>query len=185
MENFDQIFTLFAKEEGIHLNFDILETGLPNIIVLVGILVYIGKDLLGSQLEERQQNIIRNVEESEAKLYEANTRLNEAQKQLNQAEVIFEEIKKETLNTKKMLLKADSSKANQDLAICFNRAITTLLSREQQVFSEVKEQIIKLTLKNALLVVFKEKVAFHGGEEAYQNHIINCKIWRISDLRQI
>jgi hypothetical protein len=44
MENFDQIFTLLANHEGIGLNLDILETGLLNIIALVGILIYTGRD---------------------------------------------------------------------------------------------------------------------------------------------
>jgi len=48
MENFDQIFTLLAEEEGIGLNLDILETGVLNIIALVAILVYTGRDFLGS-----------------------------------------------------------------------------------------------------------------------------------------
>ena len=37
MENFDQIFTLVAENEGITLNLDILETGVINIIALIGI----------------------------------------------------------------------------------------------------------------------------------------------------
>ena len=37
MENFDQTFILLAQSEGISLNFDILESGLLNIIALVGI----------------------------------------------------------------------------------------------------------------------------------------------------
>jgi hypothetical protein len=36
MENFDQIFTLLAEHEGISLNTDILETGLINILALLG-----------------------------------------------------------------------------------------------------------------------------------------------------
>jgi hypothetical protein len=43
MENFDQIFTLLAEDEGIGLNLDILETGVINIIALVGILIYTGR----------------------------------------------------------------------------------------------------------------------------------------------
>ena len=52
MENFDQIFTLLAEEEGISLNTDILETGLINILALLAILIYTGRDFLGSLLEE-------------------------------------------------------------------------------------------------------------------------------------
>jgi F-type H+-transporting ATPase subunit b len=59
MENFDQIFTLLAEEEGIGLNLDILETGLLNILALVGILIFAGKDFLGSVLEERKTTIVK------------------------------------------------------------------------------------------------------------------------------
>ena len=48
MENFNQIFTLVAGGGNIGLNLDILETGLINVLILVGILVYTGKDFLGS-----------------------------------------------------------------------------------------------------------------------------------------
>ena len=150
MENFDQIFTLLAVEEGISLNTDIFETGVLNILVLIGIIVYVGRDFLGSSLEQRQQEIIQSVQDAEERLTEANTRLGEAQKQLTQAQVIISEIRQETINTKKVLLDSDSTQANQELATRFGRALATLRSREQQVFSEVKQQIISLALKNVL-----------------------------------
>ena len=65
MENFDQIFTLVAEHEGIGLNLDILETGLINILALLAILVYTGKDFLGSALEERKTNIVNGVQDAE------------------------------------------------------------------------------------------------------------------------
>ena len=65
MENFDQIFTLIAEEEGISFNPDILGSGLFNILVLAGILVYTGKDFLGSILEERKSTIVQNVPKME------------------------------------------------------------------------------------------------------------------------
>ena len=93
MENFDQIFTLLAQNDGISLNLDILETGVLNIITLVVILIYVGRDFLGSILEKRQKEIIRGVQDAEERLNEANRRLTEAQKQLKQAHVIIDEIK--------------------------------------------------------------------------------------------
>jgi len=150
MENFDQIFTLLAAEGEIGLNTDILETGVLNILVLVGIIIYVGRDFLGSSLEQRQQEIIQSVQDAEERLTEANTRLSEAQKQLTQAQVIISEIRTETMNTKKVLLESDSTQANQELATRFGRALATLRSREQQVFSEIKQQIISLALKNVL-----------------------------------
>lgn len=150
MENFDQIFTLLANREGIGLNLDILETGLLNIIALVAILVYTGRDFLGSLLEERKTIIVKGVQDAEDRLNEAQKRLSEAQKQLNQAHVVISEIKNETIATKKMLLESDAVKAKKDLKIRFERALATFRSKERQIFLEIKQQIILLVLKRTV-----------------------------------
>ena len=150
MENFNQIFTLIAENESITLNLDILETGIINIIALLGILIYVGRDFLGSALEQRKNDIVTGVEDAEERLNEANKRLNEAQKQLNQTNVIIEEIKNETISTKKVLLESDTLQYKKDLTIRFNRALATFRYKERQIFLEIKQQIIVLVLKRAL-----------------------------------
>jgi F-type H+-transporting ATPase subunit b len=151
MENFDQIFTLLANHEGIGLNLDILETGLLNIIALVGILIYTGRDFLGSLLEERRTTIVKSVQDAEDRLNEAQKRLSEAQKQLNQAHVVISEIKNETIATKKVLLESEASQAKKDLKIRFERALATFRSKERQIFLEIKQQIILLVLKRTVV----------------------------------
>jgi len=151
MGNFDQIFTLIAENRSITLNFDILETGVINIITLVAILVYVGRDFLGSILEKRKNDIVTSVQDAEERLNEANTRLSEAQKQLTQATVIINEIKTETIVTKKALLQSDASQSKKDLTIRFNRALATFRSKERQIFLEIKQQIIFLVLKRTAL----------------------------------
>ena len=146
MENFTQIFTLLAEEEGIGLNLDILETGLLNILALLGILIYTGKDFLGSLLEERKTTIIQSVQDAEDRLNEAKKRLNEAQKQLDQANIVIGEIRNETIATKKVLLESDAYEAKKDLKIRFERALATFRSKERQIFLEIKQQIISLVL---------------------------------------
>ena len=150
MENFDQIFTLIAHEEGIGLNLDILETGVINIIALVGILFYTGKDFLGSVLKQRKETIVKNVEDAEERLKEAEERLKEAQKQLNQASVIISEIKAETLVTKKKMLEADAFDARKDLKFRFERAVNAFKSKERQIFFEIKDQITSLVLSRTV-----------------------------------
>jgi F-type H+-transporting ATPase subunit b len=163
MENFDQIFTLLAEHEGIGLNTDILETGLLNIIALVGILVYAGRDFLGSLLEERKSTIVKGVQDAEDRLNEAQKRLVEAEKQLNQANIVISEIKAETISTKKMLLQADSFVAKKDLKIRFDRALASFRAKERQIFLEIKEQIISLVLNKT---VIRAKEAFGPKERA-------------------
>jgi len=163
MENFDQIFTLLAEDEGIGLNLDILETGLLNILALVGILIYTGKDFLGSLLEERKATIVKGVQDAEDRLNEAQKRLREAEKQLNQANLVINEIKNETIATKKVLLKSDAFEAKKDLKIRFERALATFRSKERQIFVEIKQQIIALVLKRTLI---RAQEAFKPKERA-------------------
>jgi F-type H+-transporting ATPase subunit b len=149
MENFDQIFTLLANE-GISLNTDILETGLINILVLLAILIYTGRDFLGSLLEERRTTIVKGVQDAEDRLSEAKKRLVEAQKQLNQANIVISEIKNETVTTKKVLLESDAFQAKKDLTVRFDRALATFRSKERQIFVEIKQQIISLVLQRTV-----------------------------------
>ena len=163
MENFNQIFILLAEEEGISLNLDILETGLLNILALLAILFYAGRDFLGSLLEERKTAIVQSVQDAEDRLNEAQKRLNEAQKQLDQANLVIGEIKNETIATKKMLLESDAYQAKKDLKIRFDRALATFRSKERQIFLEIKQQIISLVLKRT---VIRAQEAFGPKERA-------------------
>ena len=149
MENFNQIFTLLAENGSIGLNLDILETGVINIAALVGILIYTGKDFLGSILQERKDTIVNSVQDAEDRLSEANRRLSEAQKQLSQAHVVISEIRNETRAAKTNLLKSDANIAKKELTTRFNRAISSFRSKERVIFLEVKQQIISLVLNRS------------------------------------
>lgn len=163
MRNFNEVLTLLAEEKNIGLNLDLLGSGVINIIVLLAILIYIGRDLLVSSLQQRQEKIIQNVQDAEERSNAAKNRLKEAQKQLAQAQMIISEIKYETLKTKRNLLNSDSEEANAELAIKFNKALVSLGYREQQIFVEIKEQIISLALTN---VVSKVKINLEPTEQA-------------------
>ena len=151
MENFDQIFTLLAEDEGISLNLDILETGLLNILALIAILVFAGRDFLGSLLEERKATIVQSVQDTEDRLNEAQKRLEESQKQLNQSNIVISEIQKETQATKRVLLESDAFQAKKDLKIRFERAVVAFRSKERQIFLEIKQQIISLVLQRTVV----------------------------------
>jgi F-type H+-transporting ATPase subunit b len=163
MENFNQIFTLLANEEGIGLNLDILETGLLNILALVAILIYTGRDFLGALLEERKTTIVKSVQDAEDRLSEAQKRLNEAEKQLNQVNLVISEIKDETISTKKLLLEAEALEAKKDLKVRFDRALATFQSKERKIFLEIKQEIISLVLKKT---VSRAQEAFGPKERA-------------------
>jgi len=173
MENFDQIFTLIADGESIGLNLDILETGLLNILALLVILIYTGRDLLGSLLEERKTTIVKNVKDAEDRLNEAQKRLSEAQKQLTQAQIVVNKIKDETLTTKKTLLQANAYEAKKDLKTRFERALATFRSKERQIFIEIKQQITSFVLKRT---VIRATQIFKSGKNDVGITLINDSI---------
>jgi F-type H+-transporting ATPase subunit b len=172
MENFNQIFTLLAENEGIGLNLDILETGVLNIAVLVGILIYTGKDFLGSILQERKSTIVKSVQDAEDRLNEANRRLSEAQKQLSQAHVVISEIRNETITAKTNLLKSDATIAKKELTTRFSRAIANFRSQERLIFLEVKQQIISLVLQRSATQA-KETFASNDRGPLFLTEILN------------
>jgi len=163
MENFDQIFTLLAEHEGIGLNTDILETGVINILALLAILIYTGRDFLGSVLEERKTTIVKGVQDAEDRLNEAQKRLNEAKKQVNQANLVISEIQSETVATKKILLESDAFQAKKDLTVRFERALATFRSKERQIFIEIKQQIVSIVLQRT---VSRAQETFKSKERA-------------------
>jgi F0F1-type ATP synthase membrane subunit b/b' len=151
MENFDQTFILLAQSEGISLNFDILESGLLNIIALVAILIYSGRDFLSPVLEARKNEISRSVEDAQERRDEAFLSWAIAETQLDQVAVLISEITEQTVLIKKSLLKTDVDQSKKDLTARFGKALTLFRSKEQQIFSEVKQQIISLVLKQTAI----------------------------------
>lgn len=146
MENFNQIFSLIAEENGFNLSPDILESGVINIVGLIVIILVVAKDGLGAMLKERETMISQNVKDAENRLNEAENRLTEAKKQLSQASVVIGKIKSDTLSTKKVMLEADANEAKTDLQVRFERAMLIFKSKERQIFFEIKEQITSLVI---------------------------------------
>lgn len=174
MENFNQIFALLAKSEGIGLNLDILETGLINIIALVAILIYTGKDFLGSSLQERKTTIVKSIQDAEDRLNEANKRLSEAQKQLSQAHVVILNIRTQTTAAKTALLKSDANIAKKELTARFSRAIASFRTKQQQLLEELKLKIVSTVLARS---VIKAKETF--GTKERSRALINETIQKI------
>lgn len=148
------------------LNLDIIETGLVNITILLIIVIYNGQKFVGAVLKERQKTIYENVKGAENRLFEAEKRMREVIKQLNQLDLVLSEIKNETIETKKILLESHMLDGKKDLTIRFDRAVATFQSRKQQLFVEIKQEIIKLVLKQTLIRAKQTLLTKQGSELA-------------------
>jgi len=98
MENPFNIFTLLANHtDSIQINKNIFETNIINLLLLVTLLFFIGKDFIKSTLIIRQRSILDKIEEADKKVNEANKRFFEARKKWSQIDIVTDNLEKQTL----------------------------------------------------------------------------------------
>jgi F0F1-type ATP synthase membrane subunit b/b' len=104
-------------------------------------------NFLNENLSSRHEQISNSIKNGEKRLSEANDRLKEAKFQWSQAKIIIEEIKEQTKKSKVNLLELQFNEINQGLSERFNNLLTVLYYREQQVLSDILQQVSELALK--------------------------------------
>jgi F-type H+-transporting ATPase subunit b len=88
-------FSTQIAEGGVSFKFDVFDSNIINLAILVSGLFYILSDALSGSLAERQQKILGAIQESEEKLQEATTRLTEVEAKLSQSQIVIETIQKD------------------------------------------------------------------------------------------
>ena len=82
-----------AEEGGFGLNFDILETNLINLAIIIFVLFYFGRNFLGGILKERRSAIETAIQDAEKRQREASASLAGQQQKLAQAQAEAERIR--------------------------------------------------------------------------------------------
>ena len=78
--------------EGFGLNFDLIETNILNLAVVLGVVLYLGGDVLTSLLNDRKQKILGTLKSANERFVEAEQKLAEAkQKVQRKKKIIVEE----------------------------------------------------------------------------------------------
>ena len=88
-------FSTQIADGGISLQFDLFDSNIINLSILVGGLFSLLSGVLSENLLERQQRILTAIGDSEEKLQEATTRLTDAEAKLEQVQIVIEEIQKD------------------------------------------------------------------------------------------
>jgi F-type H+-transporting ATPase subunit b len=112
----------------ISLNLDLFETNIINLSVVIGVLIYIGGDLLQSILETRKNTILKSIKEAEE-------RYNQALLDLKEAESMLSLAKEEAQKIREV---SNSNKLNR-FAILLDRA-----SEEKQRLQESQERTLQM-----------------------------------------
>jgi len=151
MENLFNIFVLLVNHSNnIQLNKNIFETNIINLLLLLTLLFFIGKDFLKSTLTIRQRSILDKIEEADKKVNEANKRFFEARKKWSQVGILTDNLEKQTLDKIDSFHKVKSFK-NKDILLkeYFSTVVSLNLKNEQ-----IEKQVLNYILELALVEVY-------------------------------
>lgn len=130
-------------------HFDFLESNIFNLAILVGILVFYGRKVIGDTLSERHQSIALSIQEAEKKQQQAITSLAQEEKKLAQAQIEAEKIHKAS-KERAVAIKAEILAQNeQDIIRLKETAAADLSSEQERVIAQLKKQIAEQAVLKA------------------------------------
>lgn len=134
-------------EGGFGLNLDILETNLINLAILVGILFYFGKPIVGNILRERRAKIAEQIQEVEEKQKKAAATLAEEQKKLEQAQATAAKIRSEAEANAQKAKESIWAQGEKEVERLKAMAGQDLSTEEQRAIAELKQRVAALALE--------------------------------------
>ncbi|MDS3862303.1 F0F1 ATP synthase subunit B [Thermosynechococcaceae cyanobacterium BACA0444] len=144
----DAVWILATEEAGhFGLNFNLFETNIINLAIVIGILVYFGKGVLGKILGDRQAAIATEVKEAEERKQTAAARLADEQQKLAQAQEEAKRIISEAEVRAKQAREQILAQAQVEIERLKATAGQDTLAQEERVSLEVRQRIAELALE--------------------------------------
>lgn len=137
---------LATEEGGLGLNFDILETNLINLIIIIGVLIYFGGKFLGKTLSTRRDAIAAAITEAEQRKQEAVKALAEQQQKLAQAQAEAKQILVEAETMAQRSRQEILAQAQADVERLRATAAQDLSSQETRVMRELQQRVAGLAI---------------------------------------
>ena len=132
--------------ESFGFNFNILETNLINLSVVLGIVISFGGNALRSLLDNRKQTILNNLEEADKKATEAQEKLNKTKTQLEFAKKKATEIREQGILTAEQEKKQCIFQTEQDGLRLEEVKQETIKFQQQKAINQVSQQVVSLAL---------------------------------------
>jgi F-type H+-transporting ATPase subunit b len=153
MDIMGTFFLLAAAAEAEHaefgLNFDILETNLINLAIILGILVYFGRKSLGKTLSDRQLQIQTSIKEAEQRKEQAAAALAEQQQKLAQAQTEAARIRADAEAQAEVVRASIMTQSAEDIERMKAAAAQDLTTQQDRVLNELRQRIAALAMQKA------------------------------------
>jgi F-type H+-transporting ATPase subunit b len=150
MGNFSFLATETAhavESGGFGLNFNLLETNLINLSIIIGVLFYFGRKVLGNILGERRSRIEEEIREAEKRQKDAAAALADAQQKLAQAQAEAERIRAEAETSAKTAREAILAQAARDVERLKESAAQDLDTARERAIAELRERVAAMAIQ--------------------------------------
>lgn len=137
---------LASETKGFGLNFDILETNLINLVIIIGVLFYFGRGFLGDKLKERREAIEKAITDAEARQKKASAGLAEQQQKLQMAKKEAERIKAEAQKNAESAREAVMAQSAKDIERLKASAAQDLSSQQEKVMQDLRKRVSAMAL---------------------------------------
>ncbi|MEO0538108.1 MAG: F0F1 ATP synthase subunit B [Cyanobacteria bacterium P01_A01_bin.123] len=146
MEAMNILWLLAVEEAEVGLNFDVLETNIINLVIIIGVLVYFGSKFLGNTLSSRRSDIETAIRDAEQRKQVASSALAEEQQKLAQAQVNAEQIKADAQVSANKARETVLAQAEQDVERLRAAAAQDLSAQQERVIRELRQRIAALVI---------------------------------------
>jgi F-type H+-transporting ATPase subunit b len=136
-------------EGGFGLNFDILESNLINLAILIGILYYYGSKVVGDILSQRKAKIAQQIQEIEQKKQKAASNLAEEQQKLARAKEMAIKIRQDAEANAEKAKASILAQGEKEVERLRASAVQDLNTEQEKAIAELKQRVAALALERA------------------------------------
>lgn len=139
--------TVAEPEGGFRLSFDLLQTNLINLVIILGVLFVYGRKFLGKILAERQETIEQEIREAEQRAKNAETELKQAQQKLAQAQEESKRILAQAEENAQKAKEAILATVDREVERIRESANQDVNSEQERAIAELRERVTTLALQ--------------------------------------
>jgi F-type H+-transporting ATPase subunit b len=132
------------------INTNILETNVINILILLGLIIYVGKGFIENSVDQRRKQILKTLENLENNLFEANQNFIESTKQLKQINLIILQIQEENKTQKLSALERKYEKLKNEINSIFDILIQNINKNKIDSLETIERFLLNFSIGKVL-----------------------------------
>lgn len=165
-----------SPAEGFGLNFDIIETNILNLAVVIGVVIYLGGDVLKSLLNDRKEKILGTLKSANDRFLEAEQKVAEAKQKIEIAQAKAIEIRQQGKITAAQTTNTLFIRTEEEIKMLDEGKKLTLRFEEEKAVGLVRQQVVFRSIERALSIL-KDKI-----DTSVQRRLIDTGITQLGKL---